>query len=747
MSSELQDCCQQQTELQDVSPLMMRASALIPGRSLYDMNPTNIQDYCCGSFLLVERDLRLVLEPEVAQSVIDTVESDLRSAFRLREELINMKKVAYHIQKSGNAIERSLAQLATFFREDVSSPESVDMQCWVHSDRLTAISETRMRCKGACAAISDARALAKNICCVPRHPSKGRPSKLAGMPQNLETAGRVREATAMLSANPSASTSVVAEAEAGCNMESTRNEENVASFVDPDTDTADVAKDIGKRSGDDCGEKIWVVTGVGTGIVEEDSSNSISTSTTGDGIWYHRVMAALQALAAASPSQLCPPVLEFVKLVLICRGADKALRIVDEVLEARLGVRATIADILAVQPLLHERGVMLEAKVQGLLGDGSRLVADPTLQLEVGEMRSRGIFVLKYTNLLRGALPQLQAVSGWLDAIVEVAERHSQQVVFLAGDIKEGQSLPAALNLPSNEATTESVGLFATYRAVEARYRPEMRAAIVNNGWPAYIDPGVPVPVEEAKKCPENKLCRECRRRFTVLWVHLGVCCECEDRVRTEERRCPYRAACKSSWFCLHALKCLICDAHSCDLCQLHRGDAEIAIEIANRLRPRRVALDFDRTVSSTRSGAPPVLGKHVADVDLISLMWEHPCVIVTRNQNKTEIRSFLVSQGAPEGIQICTVAKKESKIPYVMGHHLATNTGSGTGSDSDSGIDSGSAVTAVNGSSSNTSKNAKDNRSDAVLFVDDSIQELVDEFSLEDNTNLHRILFVRGLA
>jgi len=630
------------------------------------MNTTNIQDYCCGSFSLVERDLRLVLEPEVAQLIINEIQTDMRSAFRLREELINMKKVAYHMQKTGNSIERSLAQLATFFRDDVVAPEVVDMQCWVHSDRLTAIAETRMRCKGACAAITDARSLAKVICCVPRHPSKPRPAKLEGMPQNLETALRIRDAHITLGRT----------AARGADTTSTRDAETKP------------AMEIGY------GDR----AGLG---------------------WRERVLANLQTLAANNATRLPPAVMEFVTLVLVCRGADKALRIVDEVLVARRAVRDTIADLEAVLPPLRERQMEVAAEVALLLRAGT-LDADTVLQRQVGETRSQGILLLRHLNLLGGALPQLRVAAGWLDAIAEVAEQRSERVVFLAGDVAAGQSLPAALSLPSSDASTDAVALFATYRAVEVRFRPEMRAAIARNGWPAFIDAGRELDEAELAKCPHNKCCRFCRRMFTVLWVHCGVCCECEDRIRSEEHRCPYRDACKPSWFCPHASKCLICDAHSCDACQLHRGDAETVTELARRLRPRRVALDFDRTVSSTRSGTAPVTGRHEADVDLVSLMWEFPSVIVTRNQNREAIRAFLGSQGAPADIEICTVAKKESKSQYVMGHHTCNKKEFICGRDGDS---------------------------QAVLFVDDSIQELVVDFQPEDKANLHRVLFVRGLV
>ena len=237
------------------------------------------------------------------------------------------------------------------------------------------------------------------------------------------------------------------------------------------------------------------------------------------------------------------------------------------------------------------------------------------------------------------------------------------------------------------------------------------------------------------------------------------------------EKQCPYRAACKQSWFCLHSLKCLICDAHSCDQCQLYRGDAELVIEIANRLKPRRIALDFDRTVSSTRTGGKPIIGTHTADVDLMSLMWNHPCVIVTRNQHQEDIRLFLIAQGAPPDIQILTVKKKESKAAYVIGNLQDTQLSEAQGmadapeESSQHGkkwkknSSSSSSSSSSNSSSSSrysrgseycySSDDSEADRTEAVLFVDDSVQELVDNtlVNRSDSAQLHRILFVRGLV
>ena len=92
--------------------------------------------------------------------------------------------------------------------------------------------------------------------------------------------------------------------------------------------------------------------------------------------------------------------------------------------------------------------------------------------------------------------------------------------------------------------------------------------------------------------------------------MHRGVCCECEAALRGA-RRCPFSPACGDSWWCEHAQRCFVCDAHSCAACRMERGAAEAVAAVAARLTPARIAIDFDRTLATTRSGGAPVYGAH----------------------------------------------------------------------------------------------------------------------------------------
>lgn len=641
------------------------------------------------SFYLIDRDLKVVLpDEEVHESILNSIRHDLTKAFQLREELINMKKVAYHVHHSGALIERSLAQLATYFRTDhadcdpdaSSSNSTVEPEAsigesatvnsnptafYFHTDRFTTIVDARMRCKGACHAAADARAIAKQICCLPRHPLKKRPAIMANLPDSLETASLIRNTLLTLNSDDS--------------------------FEDP------------------------VKLG---GLPTE----SIHCTT-----WKAKVEAALTGLNTTH-GDIDDDVVEFVRLIVICRGADKAIRMVDEVFTAQAAIQHICGQMESLLPLLAYRENILEANVDKAKAELERIDSEShneqrkhSLEKDISNLICKKIHYHRHANLLSGALPHLIELVAWLKkigTIVETAGEH--KVLFLGGDSSaDRHTLPAALQAPKVEIDT--MALFMAYRAVEAQYRPQMFNAIRTRGWPSSLQHALAISDIKEDKVADNKHCHVCERTYSCLWVHRGVCCECEDRIRQMENRCPYRVVCKSSWFCAHSRRCLICDSHSCGDCRLVRGDASTVTAVAGDIQPCRIAFDFDRTLASTKSGAPPVVGKHTADVDLISLMWKYPCAVVTRNQNKDAIRLFLEEQGAPTGLDICIVGKKESKVGHILGMKDGTTGSDGLQSDDD-------------------------NRTGPILFVDDSVQELADPLVAQE-ASIYRILFVRSLA
>ena len=79
---------------------------------------------------------------------------------------VNYKKVNLHILNEATILEKELRQLASFFhaRDRKIHPDGYH----IHTERYTAICDAMMQCKGAVAAMTDARVLTKAICCVHR---------------------------------------------------------------------------------------------------------------------------------------------------------------------------------------------------------------------------------------------------------------------------------------------------------------------------------------------------------------------------------------------------------------------------------------------------------------------------------------------------------------------------------------------------------------------------------------------------
>ncbi|CAK0819959.1 unnamed protein product [Prorocentrum cordatum] len=141
----------------------------IPGPDVLAVTPDNILSYCCGNWALVEKDIVAVLPQALARTVLDLLGTlAVREAFRVREELVNYKKVLLHVHQRGLDVERRLAQLASFFHEE---RERCDGGFSRPSERRAKITDARMECKGRCEATYDARLLGKALCGLPRHPS------------------------------------------------------------------------------------------------------------------------------------------------------------------------------------------------------------------------------------------------------------------------------------------------------------------------------------------------------------------------------------------------------------------------------------------------------------------------------------------------------------------------------------------------------------------------------------------------
>ena len=71
----------------------------------------------------------------------------------------------------------------------------------------------------------------------------------------------------------------------------------------------------------------------------------------------------------------------------------------------------------------------------------------------------------------------------------------------------------------------------------------------------------------ELLKVKGKNACGVCKFKYSSLWVHRGVCYQCEEDARVDGK-CPFGKNCKPSSFCPHAIRCFRCDSHSCNACR-----------------------------------------------------------------------------------------------------------------------------------------------------------------------------------
>ncbi|CAE8651674.1 unnamed protein product, partial [Polarella glacialis] len=771
------------------------ACKLIPGPHVLEVKPENIGNYCCGSFDLIERDVAAVLSPGLANEALALLRSlGLPEAFQMREELVNYKKVLLHVHQQSSEMEVSLNQLTAFFRDDrercaggFSKPTA----------RLGELSDVRTQCKGRCKATYDARLLGKHICNLPRHPSKPRPSGLEGLPQSLGTwaigAAALKGTEATTPTTP-ATQLIGAAALKGTEITFNTDHSNNKNHSNDNNNNNKNSSKKSNHSNDnehnsrtcDGGKlKVAPTTSTTAAISEAtpielapihatpidvtatqaqpaDITHPTTSSATAETDLANECSRPLQYLQGQSESvhakvvreissQAWPEhVREFLRLVVVSRGGDKALRMRDELRRAIEALAATLAQAEArlaqaetsTCPREAALAIEAEAEVQSQNNNNNLSLIpltekgasppkespqeDAEADAADGTQRRRLLMAAamlrqRRTNLLTGCMPPLRESLHWMRAIEEVASSGGSRL-FVAGD---GRGVPAtrygarpeappAMCTPSGfqgGAGPEDL----RFKRVLLQYGQQMRHSLATHGWPEHLVSRLGASEDSSASASASahakvKTCRDCQRGFSALWVHGGVCVECQETARSEGR-CPFGVNCKASWFCKHALRCFICDAHACDECRFSRGDGEHVLNCVASQRPTRIALDFDRTIAMTRTGAAPEFGKHGVDTELLSLLCLHGprCVIVTRNSHREEIRAFLAAHGSPADVPVHVVKRPASKAEHVLAG-LSTEDGE-----------------------------------ERVLFVDDSIAELVDP-ALAADERVHRILFVRGL-
>lgn len=155
--------------------------AEVPGPCVLDLSEENILSFGQGDWSLVERDIKAAFSSDLANLILDCFKDVVQTCLAVRRELINYKKLCLHMWQAGTALEKDLRQLASFFYCELVG-KAPDARRRRYIDIANAFNE----CRGAVAAIFDARHFSKAICALPRHVKSGVPWKFEALPQSLE---------------------------------------------------------------------------------------------------------------------------------------------------------------------------------------------------------------------------------------------------------------------------------------------------------------------------------------------------------------------------------------------------------------------------------------------------------------------------------------------------------------------------------------------------------------------------------
>ena len=163
------------------------AFANVGGPHPLDADTVDLAAFPVGWAWLV-RDLQLGLS-EASAAAVEAFLDDvgLRSAFVVRDNLVNYKKVLLGIYRSSVCLSHDLRRLVTFFRAppstfaDGETGEAAaaggDGRAFFRPSVHRQLSDALSATDGAVGCLLDGRRFTKAVCCVPRHPDAHYPAR------------------------------------------------------------------------------------------------------------------------------------------------------------------------------------------------------------------------------------------------------------------------------------------------------------------------------------------------------------------------------------------------------------------------------------------------------------------------------------------------------------------------------------------------------------------------------------------
>lgn len=319
-------------------------------------------------------------------------------------------------------------------------------------------------------------------------------------------------------------------------------------------------------------------------------------------------------------------VVEYFGQLLIARGADQAFR--------------TKMELVNFKKVAQHFQKQLEEIESNLSVFAAIAYCDPSNpEAADKEARKHAAKLAKELDECRGCLHAVRETRTWTAAICKVPRFPSTSRLFVASDAQISL-LPPEMTAPGG--LMRRVSDFS--RTVEESTDKTM-AVIARHGWP---------PSYTRTEGTEGKhKCRHCEGMFGGKWVRAMSCWKCRFELRLGGK-CPY-ASFDNGRYCLvcpHQHKCLRCEQVSCSACKvLHSSDLEEGVRgLVGELQPKWVFLDLDQTLSESKSGAVPVIGKHGMNPELVDMARSRRegIMVITKQNigNKQAIEAFLSAAG-----------------------------------------------------------------------------------------------------
>jgi hypothetical protein len=272
-------------------------------------------------------------------------------------------------------------------------------------------------------------------------------------------------------------------------------------------------------------------------------------------------------------------------------------------------------------------------------------------------------------STIRGCLHILRDVRVWTKNICCIPRwQHfvdSNRDISMAGNNRLFVAGDAAIyKIPNGFAIHE---IWRGFCNTEKEYRVKFRNMLMarQTPWPPYS-------IGNKSSKSQQLACALCGVSVGKAWMSRNkVCWKCADQIKCRGL-CPYEKG-HPAYLCPHDLSCFSCEGHSCLECRVLRGDGTTFLEMlelgmmiqrqdddgdATQCKQdespsftpfTHVFMDFDQTLSSSKSGGIPRADRHGCNPQLLQILKQSalgdaklPEVHIVTRQNHTRVNQIL---------------------------------------------------------------------------------------------------------